>query len=202
VVLRLTDGSGAVLTHDSRFETVGEATRRARAIVLRYDTILASDICNAEGLHVIEHLLLRPRRPGDRLMQVCLPPDCAYCGEQDPYSFRLHVVLPYWPERFRNLDFRRYAERLIREETPAHVMPRICWVGSAEMRELDLTLRGWLQLTRDPQADPAELSAALGALIAALERLRTVNPPATLHDCAEGEDDAIVRLDAATLGLF
>ena len=202
VALRLTDGGGTVLTHRDRVETEGEATLRARAIVLRHDALLASDLCNSEGLHVIEHILLRPRRPGDRLMQVCLPPDCAFCGEEDPYSFRLHVVLPYWPERFRNLDFRRYAERLIREETPAHVMPRICWVGNAEMRDLDLFWRDWLELTRDPAAAPPDRSAALGALIGALERLRTVNPPATLHDCAEGESDAIVRLDAATLGLF
>ena len=202
VVLRLTDGAGNDLEHRDDFETAGDAARRAREIVLRYDELLHSAVCDSEGLHVIEHILLRPRQANDRLMQVCLPPDCAFCGEEDPYSFRLHVVLPYWPARFRDLGFRRYAERVIREETPAHIHPRICWVGNEEMRALDQAWRAWLALAADPAADPNTLSDALSDLIAALERLRTVNPPATLHDCAEGEDDNIVRLGATNLGLF
>jgi uncharacterized protein len=202
VRLRLEDGAGAVLIHRDAFETTGDAARRAREIVLRYDALLQSPLCDNEGLHVIEHILLRPRGDGDPLLQVCLPKDCAFCGEQDPYSFRLHVVLPYWPERFQDLAFRRYAERLIREETPAHIMPRICWVGNEEMRDLDRTWHAWLDLTADPGADPAALSDALGDLIAILERLRTVYPPASLHDCQEGDDENIVRLGATTLGLF
>jgi hypothetical protein len=202
VRLRLEDGAGAVLTHRDAFETAGDAARRAREIVLRYDELLQSPLCDNEGLHVIEHILLRPRLDGDRLLQVCLPKDCEFCGEQDPYSFRLHVVLPYWTERFQDLAFRRYAERLIREETPSHIMPRICWVGNEEMRDLDETWHAWLALAADPAADPADLSDALAALIAALERLRTVYPPASLHDCQEGEDENIVRLGATTLGLF
>lgn len=202
VVLRLTDGAGTVLTHRLRFDTPGDATQRAREIVLRYDELLQSPSCEVEGMHVIEHVLLRPRRTGDRLLQVCLPTDCTFCGEEDPYSFRLHVVLPYWSSRFQDLAFRRYAERLIREETPAHIHPRICWVGNQEMRALDRAWHAWLELSAEPAADPGALSDALSALIGALERLRTVNPPATLHDCAEGEDENIVRLDATNLGLF
>ena len=202
VRLRLEDGAGAVLTHRDAFETAGDAARRAREIVLRYDELLQSPLCDNEGLHVIEHILLRPRLDGDRLLQVCLPKDCEFCGEQDPYSFRLHVVLPYWTERFQDLAFRRYAERLIREETPSHIMPRICWVGNEEMRDLDETWHAWLALASDPVADPTDFSDALAALIAALERLRTVYPPASLHDCQEGEDENIVRLGATTLGLF
>jgi hypothetical protein len=202
VILRLSDGAGVVLTNQQRFETAGDAARRAREIVLRYDQLLQSPICDSEGVHVIEHILLRPRRDGDRLMQVCLPSDCDFCGEQDPYSFRLHVVFPYWPARFQDLGFRRYAERLIREETPAHILPRICWVGNEEMRELDAAWRAWLELQADPDADPGAVSGALAELIGALERLRTVYPPATLHDCDEGEEANIVRLDATNLGLF
>ena len=202
VVLRLDDQAGTVLTHRHQFQSEADATRRARDIVLRHDRLLESSLCDKEGLHVIEHILLRPRGAGDRLMQVCLPPDCVLCGEQDPYSFRLHVVLPYWPERFQDLAFRRYAERLIREETPAHIHPRICWVGNAQMRALDVAWQAWLALAADPSADSTAWSTALNDLIAVLEQLRTVHPAATLHDCAEGEDETIVRLDATNLGLF
>lgn len=202
VELRLTDGAGAVLTHRDAFETAADAAQRAREIVLRYDELLQGPLCDNEGLHVIEHILLRPGVVGDRLMEVCLPPDCEFCGQEDPYSFRLHVVLPYWPTRFQDLAFRRYAERLIREETPAHIIPQICWVGNEEMRDLDAAWHAWLSLTADPDADPVSLSDALADLIAALERLHTVYPPARLHDCAEGDNENIVRLDANNLGLF
>jgi len=202
VVLRLEDGEGAVLTHDTQFANAGEAARRAREIVLRYDELLQGPLCDNEGLHVIEHILLRPRQSGDRLMQVCLPEDCSFCGEEDPYSFRLHVVLPYWPRRFQDLNFRRYAEQLIREETPAHIVPQICWVGTEQMRALDRDWRAWLILAQDPDADGLARTIALNTLIATLESLRTVYPPATLHDCDEGEDQSIVRLGATNLGLF
>ena len=135
-------------------------------------------------------------------MQVCLAPDCAFCGEEDPYSFIVHVVLPYWPARFRNLAFRAYAEQLIREETPSHIVPKICWVGNEEMRELDDVWRRWLTLVQDPATLPIDQSNALDRLIDVLERLHTVYPPATLHDCEEGEDGSIMRLGATNLGLF
>lgn len=202
VMLRLLDGAGAVLSADERFETAGAATRRARAIALRYTELLASPLCDVEGMHLIEHILLRPRRQGDRLMGVCLPEDCAFCGEQDPYSFRLHVVLPWWPARFQDLNFRRYAERVIREETPAHIVPRICWADNDEIRALEVAWRAWLELQAEPEADPDLVSGSLDNLVVALEALRTVYPQATLHDCAEGEDDTVVRLGLTTLGLF
>lgn len=201
VVLTLR-GGGVTLHHADRFETALDALARARAILARHDALLHSDLCGDEGLHVIEHILLRPRRPGDRLMQVCLPADCENCGAEDPYSFRLHVVLPYWPARFRSQAFRRYAERLIREETPAHIHARICWIDNAQMTELDAAWRGWLEAAADGDASAADRAAALDALIGILGRLRTVNPPASLHDCAEGEDETVVRLDASSLGLF
>ncbi len=202
VRLSLSDGAGNVLTHTALFDTANDANFRAREIVLRHDALLHSPICGNEGMHVIEHILLRPRVNGDRLLNVCLPEDCQFCGEQDPYSFRLHVVLPYWPQRFQNIAFRRFAERLIREETPAHIHPRICWVRNDQMRDLDVAWRTWLEATADPDTAPADQSEALDSLIAVLERLTTVYPEATLHDCDDGEGDNVVRLGQTRLGLF
>ena len=127
----------APLTHSKSFDTQMDATQAARAVIARYDELLQSDPCNSEGFHLIEHILLRPRAPGDPLMQVCLPEGCAFCGEEDPYSFRVSVVLPYWPERFRNPHFRDLVERTFREEAPAHVQVRLCWISQAQMTEFD-----------------------------------------------------------------
>ncbi len=79
---------------------------------------------------VVEHILLRPKFPGDALYPACVEGDCDTC-DADPYSFRLTFVMPGWTEPYNvNLDLRRFADRTIREETPAHLLPKICWVGN------------------------------------------------------------------------
>jgi hypothetical protein len=198
-VMLVGDG-GFGLTHRPAFDTQADATAAARAIILRYDALLAEDICNSEGMHLIEHILLRPRVKGDALMPFCLPKGAEPCGDEDPYSFRASVVLPYWPARFREVPFRDLVERMLREEAPAHVQLRICWVGQRQMADLDRAHRAWLTALR---AGPSpQLSARTADLIAVLASLSTVYPAATLHDCDLGEDDRPVTLGASALGLF
>ncbi|MBK7870265.1 MAG: hypothetical protein IPJ74_06035 [Saprospiraceae bacterium] len=95
----------------------------------------AEGILEFERFFIVEHLILRPKIYGQALLPVCLDPDCESCGEEDPYSFRLTFVMPGWMDIFQNLDFRRYAERTIRLETPAHLLGKICWVGNEICRE-------------------------------------------------------------------
>ncbi len=98
-----------------------------------------------EGMYMIEHILLRPDTMNKvqfgseqefqpdaarkDFMPSCLDRDCKTCVPVDPYSFRVTIILPGWTERFGNKDFRNFAEQLIREELPAHVLAKICWVG-------------------------------------------------------------------------
>src|SRR5262249_61210684 len=42
-----------------------------------------------ERLIVVEHLLLRPKFPGDALYPACSEGACCTCGDEAPYSFRL-----------------------------------------------------------------------------------------------------------------
>lgn len=197
--LTITSGSQP-LTHTASFDTEADATRAARAILDRYDAVLASDLCNSEGMHLIEHILLRPRAADHALMPVCLDENCDFCGDEDPYSFRVSVVLPYWPERFRNLAFRDLVERTLREEAPAHVQVKICWVGQKQMAILDDLHREWLEALRDGSAPALKLPAK--RLIAYLPELTTVYPAASLHDCDEGDDETPIRLGSTALGLF
>ncbi len=201
VHLHISSAAGS-LTHASSFDSEADAWARARAIVARYDALLESAACNREGMHLIEHILLRPQAKGDPLLRVCLPEGCEFCGEDDPYSFRASVVLPYWPQRFRNLHFRALLERTLREEAPAHVQLKICWIGQQQMRELDAAWHAWLQARAAPQVDAATLRSASTALIRILEALRTVYPAASLHDCDAGEEQPIVRLGSTALGIF
>ena len=135
VVLRLT-GGGTTLTNRAQFDTEADAVAAARAILDRHNMLVQSDMCDSEGMHLIEHILLRPRRPGDRLMQVCLSDECTFCGEEDPYSFRVSIVLPYWPERFQDLNFRRFGRKGhprgdARPHPSAYLLDRQCGHGDA-----------------------------------------------------------------------
>jgi hypothetical protein len=73
-----------------------------------------------------------------------------YCCEEscdhneDPYSLRVTFVLPCWPERFRNKGFRKFVEKVIAAETPAHIHPVIFWLGIEEMREFEESYFNWV----------------------------------------------------------
>jgi|GEM_PF-358735 len=73
-----------------------------------------------------------------------------YCCEEpcdhdeDPYSFRLTFVLPCWAKRFRNKGFKKFVEKTIRAETPAHIKANIFWLGIDEMRNFEEPYFNWL----------------------------------------------------------
>jgi hypothetical protein len=199
--LKILSGS-APITHRHGFDTDQDAVMAARAVLDRYDELLADIGEEGEGMHLIEHIHLRPRSDADRLMQVCLPDECDFCGDEDPYSFRVSVVLPYWPGRFRDLNFRAVVERTLREEAPAHVQVKICWISQGQMIELDEAYREWLAARAANSAGSAALRASSARLIAIIDALKSVYPQATLHDCDAGDNETIVRLGSTALGIF
>lgn len=117
---------------DSDTSLLGEAPQpfatRAAAAAMRDDLLEWS--ADARMI-AVEHLLLRPRFIGDALYPACCEGGCSTCGAEDPYSFRLTYVMPGWTARYTgNLDLRRFADRTIQQETPAHLLPKICWIGN------------------------------------------------------------------------
>jgi hypothetical protein len=123
-------------------------------------------LTNAEGLHVAEHILLRPRCPGD-----CECRRDLYCGElkrhcnyewlvsdddpcnqandicfipgSDPYSFVATVALPAWPQRFRTATGRKAMEDILYRLAPAHVMLRILWLAPHDFCCFESKYKGW-----------------------------------------------------------
>ncbi|HET6255442.1 MAG TPA: hypothetical protein VFE32_15285 [Puia sp.] len=62
----------------------------------------------------------------------------------DPYSFRVTIVLPSWPARFRDPGFRHLVEKTLFLEIPAHVSPNVYWVGHEDMRRFEDAYKSWL----------------------------------------------------------
>ncbi len=152
----------------------------------------------AEGFHVMEHILLRPRVAGDAILQA-LP---GYPEEQHPpieerYSFQCTVLLPAWTARNERLSFRRLTEDTLRREAPAHLYLHVIWVEHTQMRRFEEAYHVWLEALAALPASYTGLSplpdasavtevyqASLKQLIRNVECLRSVYPPARLYDPA------------------
>jgi hypothetical protein len=147
-----------------------------------------SAITKDEGMYLIEMILLRPKETTDPFVPICADPNCTVCVEDDPYSYRIHIILPAYGDRFKNMDFRRYAEEVIRAETPAHILPRICWISSNDMAMLETAFKAWLEAP----------TGNLQALIDALLKVRNVYPTQDLRDCTSAEPKFL--LDQSALG--
>lgn len=160
-----------------------------------------------EGMYVVENLLLRPDfdiapEKNDLFLPVCIEPDGSFCKPLDPYSFRVTVILPGYSMRLRNRYFRRYAERLIRMETPAHVLPRICFISEEHMEQFETTYTNWLE-ERHNSVDPSRQASdpTLKKLIEVLNTIFTIYEEGRLTDCDDDtpEKNPIV-LGSSTLG--
>lgn len=176
-----------ILESEQTFPTEEEATVFIQEILEE----LTQDCNDPEGLHLIEHLLLRPKSKNFKLMEVCLH-DCECPCEQDIYSFRASLVLPHWPRHFDNMSFRQYFEKKIREEAPAHIQLKICWVSNEKLREFETCYQSWtreLAIFKELENNHATYQEANDRMLAILATLNSVYPKATLHDCEESDAD-------------
>ena len=187
-----------------------------------------------EGMYLVEHILMRPDTynqasiniedsetkniipdaPATTFMPSCIDGDCESCGPTDPYSFRVSVILPGWTHRFSNKDFRTYMENIIREEIPAHILARICWVGHVrgvdpdeenDMLQMQLKYRMFLEQLQIKCANyplnKTEITAyreALSEFIPSFNSMHTIYDSGNLHDC--NNDDTETKGNKIILG--
>ncbi len=198
----LDDKNDLIARRIQYFDTEEERDQEIQKII----TFLSS-LSDCEGFHILEHILLRPGAKNHPMLEegsllpVCASEDCQTCsGFLDPYSFRVTAVLPQWLNRFQNMDFRTFFESVIRQEAPAHVHVKICWVDQPSMKRFEECYEIWLQRMAEPCPDHDKLFEAKKNLIHALNSLRSVYPEARLHDCIEGNDINPVLLNQTVLG--
>lgn len=124
-------------------------------------------LVNAAGLHLVEHILLRPYCYEDcqcyDRMKYCYvyencnyppyttdsddpcvtTPDIPFTPGTDPYSFIATVVLPAWPSVFRDESKRKQAEYILYSEAPAHVLLRILWLRPMDFCRFEAYHKEW-----------------------------------------------------------
>lgn len=203
--LRLVNDQNEVIaTRIQTFNTQEEA-EAARDEIMAF----AKEIAFSEKIFVVEHVLLRPRNfpganisipDGDPLLSVCLNANCSDCDERDPYSFRITIVLN-GEDGLANkgIEFRRFAEQTIRMETPAHLGLKVCWVSKKDLKEFGVVYCAWLTELAKPLPDAVLLHGLLVELLKVFAKLKNVYPPATLHDCIDGNDDNRVFLGSTAI---
>ncbi len=118
------------------FATEDEALRAADSV--RYFLRRLNEL--SEGLHVVEHVLLRPFGTGVGHAELRVPSEF--------YAFRLTVVLPAWTVRTYQHSFREFAEETIAINCPAHIVPRVLWLDYTEMAAFEYLYEQWLEAKR------------------------------------------------------
>jgi hypothetical protein len=91
--------------------------------------------------------------------------------------------------------FRRFAESTIRQEVPAHLALKICWVSNNQMAVFQGVYCTWLTELAKTEPDKILLSQKLNDLINEFITLKSVYPKAYLHDCVDGNDENRVYLN-------
>jgi hypothetical protein len=117
----------------------------------------------SEGFHMVEHILLRPL---GRIAHDIEVPDSFY-------SFRISLLFPSWPPRFKDREYRKLAEETVCMNCPAHIYPEFHWLESGKMQEFEKQYKKWLDLKSDMNASVDALDGAAQALIAFLLQTRS-----------------------------
>ena len=151
---------------------------------------------------MFEHILLRTdassmaskkkNTDGKNYLHVCADDDCKGGCEDDPYSFRITVILPAESKRFSNMDFREYIDKLIRLETPAHIYPKICWVNHDHLLAFEKAYKNWLQFKSDDKLNSDEGLKVLQDFIEILYNVKNIYPPGKLNDCGTDAENPMI----------
>lgn len=134
----------------SRHEAILAINRLRRLIVLLNT--------ESEGMHVVEHILLRPRDSAARQ-------STRSAADDDFFSFRLSLVFPAWTARLQDDRFRQLARETVRLNCPAHCVPEVLWLGFDEMVRFESLQAEWLRALTGKAVTRSELDAAAGPLV-------------------------------------
>lgn len=108
-----------------------------------------------DDIHIVEHILLRPT--GRSAHKITIPDDF--------YSFRISIVFPFGPARFRNREFRKLAEETIVLNCPAHIHAELFWPEAEQMQRFAVVHEKWLERKRAAEQNADEIDAAAESLI-------------------------------------
>ncbi|WMW80514.1 hypothetical protein RF679_18020 [Undibacterium cyanobacteriorum] len=131
---------------------------------------LAGQCLQSEGVHVLEHILLRPRAPTGQ-------DNHKRAIDHEFYCHRVSIILPAYTARFQDPKARLWVEKLIAEELPAHLLPEFYWLDFAFLAQFENRYQKWLtqlalHVDLDYQGDCSELDRSAEDVIEFLKKNR------------------------------
>ena len=143
------------------------------------------DMYYMDKMLIFEHILLLEKNKSlnqDQLLPICNFENTALSF--DPFSFCISIVLPGETKLNADPAFRRYIEKLIREMTPSHIFPRICWVNHKKMDKFEEAYQKWQDAyVKFKNKSAKNLDEARSDLVKTLNELETIYCRSILHDC-------------------
>jgi len=155
----------APLWHLAEGRDLGQATLFAH----QFRNAMVQLNLQCEGLHLVEHLLLRPQGPD-------VVDHESVTVAADFYSCRVSVLFPAWTARFSSVEFRKSVEEAVCRNLAAHIFPEFYWLDFADMHIFEKYHRAWrtaLQQLAKPDRDGIDfdaMNAASEKLIAFLQK--------------------------------
>jgi len=204
-------GGDMVARRIQYFETIEECQDARDACVTFLRTLFPKN-----EIFVLEHMLLRPyfldeaidqeayvpENDDNYLLPTCFDDEDYECSAADAYSFRITVIMPSWPKRFQDMNFRNFLSRFIREQTPAHIFAKICWISFEQMNEFRVVYEAWMDALaiRSNMLEPTVYLDTLEQLIRVWRKLRSVHPQVHLYDCTDVKNITPTVLGDSAIG--
>ncbi len=115
-------------------------------------------IARCRQLYIVEHTLLRfacqeENRSGTE-------DDTSQPVERFSYSFTITAVISGTSDQLANPDFRNTVRRIIRENTPSHILAEFCFLGFSRLHPFETLYWEWRQALRGGQSEPIRESSA------------------------------------------
>jgi len=116
-----------------------ETREEAEENILQLHRFLIHLNIESEGLHIVDHLLLRSscddQHSGDDLY-----------NDDNFYSSRISVIFPSWTARTNDPRFRRMVEDSVINNCPAHIFSDIYWLDFDQMYRFEGLYKNWLDV--------------------------------------------------------
>ena len=165
---------------------------RAREVIRRIIRELREA---GSGVHVVEHVLLRPDQEFSTAIELNIPQGDPPVAISEPYSFRISIVLPsgyardiindgdpvpHYPAHHREEKFRKFAEGIIHDEVPSHIFPHIFWLDSntladqadtPSLQNFESRWREWLDAKANPSTSGSILLTLRNNLITVMNSM-------------------------------
>lgn len=122
-------GPDAQQQHWTLAEGLGEA--RALALAARLHAAACRLQFDCEGLHLVEHVLLRPW---------ATPPEAG----QQAWERQISLVFPAWTARCADKRMRRLARDAALQAAPAHLHCRLLWLDAPALQRFEVHYQSWL----------------------------------------------------------